>query len=184
MVGGGAVFEAVHPAGVCGDVAPDGAGQLTRGIRGVVEAVGFHRLGHLQVGDPWLRGHGAVFQVDVQDLVHARQAHDHAVLQGQGPARKAGARAPGHNGDADFTAEPQEGGNFPGGPGQDHGHGLLAIGRHSVALVHYQVLGMVDDLVLLEVVQETADQLLALLQALGSGLGQLHGQISSPSSSL
>ena len=64
-----AVFEAVHAAGVFGHVAADGAGDLTRRIGRVIQAVGGGGLRNGEVAHTGLH-HGGLGQwVDVKDLV-------------------------------------------------------------------------------------------------------------------
>ena len=54
IVGGEAVFEAMHAAGILRDIAADGAGDLRGGIGRVIEALVLHRLGDGEIGDAGL----------------------------------------------------------------------------------------------------------------------------------
>ena len=83
VVGGHAVFEAVHAAGILRHVAADGAGDLRGRIRRVVEAGLLDRLGHRQVGHAGLDHGDAVGEVDLADAIELRHAEQHAVLQRQ-----------------------------------------------------------------------------------------------------
>ena len=62
----------MRPAGIHADIASDGTGQLTRGIRRVEKAKLFDGMGHFDIGDARLNTDGAVGGVDIEDLVHAR----------------------------------------------------------------------------------------------------------------
>ena len=93
VVGGDAVFQAMRAAGVHGDVAGDGAGELARRVRGIEEAAARDGAGDGDVGDPGLDGGDAVFVIDRKDAVHARQADDDAVFRGQRAAREGRAGA-------------------------------------------------------------------------------------------
>ena len=93
VVGGEAVFQAVHAARVLGDVAADGAGDLRGGVGGVVEALVLDGLGDAEIGDAGLGGDGAVLVVDVEDAVELAQAQDDAVGERQGAAGERGAGA-------------------------------------------------------------------------------------------
>ena len=97
IVGGQAVFQAVHPAGVLRHIAADGAGDLAGRIGRVVEAVAFHRLGDREVGDARLHHGDAVVVVDLEDAVELRHAEQDAVGQRQRAARQRGAGAARHD---------------------------------------------------------------------------------------
>ncbi len=86
VIGGQPVFQAVHAAGILGDVAADGAGDLARRIGGVVEALVLHRPGDAEVGDAGLGDHAAVVEIDFQDPVEPGHRQQHAVGQRQGAA--------------------------------------------------------------------------------------------------
>ena len=100
VVGGEAVFQAMHAAGILGDVAADGAGDLARRIGRVVEALALHRLGDGEVGDAGLRHHAAIGVVDLEDAVELAEAEQDAVGERQRAARQRGAGAARHDLDA------------------------------------------------------------------------------------
>jgi len=64
IVGGQAVFQAVHPAGILRHIAADGAGDLAGRVRRVIEAAPLHGPGDGQVGDPRLDHRQPVLVVD------------------------------------------------------------------------------------------------------------------------
>ena len=66
VVHGEAVLQAVHAAGVLGDVAADGAGDLRRRVRRVVQAVGRGGLGDREVAHAGLHARGARVRVDAR----------------------------------------------------------------------------------------------------------------------
>ena len=106
VVGGDAVFQAMRAAGVHGDVAGDGAGELARRIGRVEEARMRDRLGDGEVGDAGLHARGAVVEIDVEDAVHLGDAEDDGVLLREGAAGERGAGAARHDLDAIGVAEP------------------------------------------------------------------------------
>ena len=54
MVAGDAVFEAMRAAGIVGDIAAEGAGELRGRVGRIEEAVRRHRLGDREIGDAGL----------------------------------------------------------------------------------------------------------------------------------
>src|SRR5215471_17242150 len=76
VVGGETVFEAMHAAGVLGDVATDGTGDLARRIGRVVEAGMLDGEGHAQVGDARLRHDAAVGEIDLEYPIELPHAED------------------------------------------------------------------------------------------------------------
>ena len=64
-----AVLQAMHAAGILGDVAADGAGDLTGWIRCVVKAARGDRLRYREVGHAGLHDRRAIVVVDVEDLL-------------------------------------------------------------------------------------------------------------------
>src|SRR5688572_8905608 len=83
-----AVFEAVHAAGILGDVAADRAGDLRGRIGGVVEAEMLHGMGDAEVGDARLHAGASVYDVDLEDPVEFSEPENDAVGERQGPAGK------------------------------------------------------------------------------------------------
>ena len=90
VVGGHAVFQAMHAAGILRHIAADGAGDLRGRVGRVVEAGVLDRLGDRQIGHAGLRHHHAVVEVDLADAVELGHAEQHAV--GRAAARRPTAR--------------------------------------------------------------------------------------------
>ena len=88
IVGGHAVFEAVHAARIFRHVAADGAGDLRRRIGRIVEAVMFDRLRNREIGDAGLDHGDAIVEIDLADAVEFGHAEQHAVAERQGAARQ------------------------------------------------------------------------------------------------
>ena len=100
VVGGHAVFQAVHAAGILRHVAADGAGDLRGRIGRIVEARVLDRLRDREVGDARLGHHHAVLEVDLADAVELGHAEQYAVGERQRAARQRGAGAARHHLDA------------------------------------------------------------------------------------
>ena len=79
VVGGHAVFQAMHAAGILRHIAADGAGDLRRRIGRVVEAVVRDRRADGEIGDAGLDHRDAVGEVDLADAVELAHAEQHAV---------------------------------------------------------------------------------------------------------
>ena len=87
-----AVLERVRSAGVRGHVAADRAGALARRVGGEVIAGAGQRLGEPQVGHARLDHRHAIAEVDLENLVHAREHDHHAAADRQAAAGQARAR--------------------------------------------------------------------------------------------
>ncbi len=135
VVRGEAVFEAMQSAGILRDVAADGAGDLARGIGRVIEAVALHRAGDGGIGDARLDHHAAVFEVGLQDAIHAAEAEQDAVGPRQRPARQRGAGAARHDGHAHLVGEREHGGDLVLVLRQHADQRRLAIGGERIAVV-------------------------------------------------
>jgi hypothetical protein len=135
------VLEAVHPAGILGDVAADRARDLRRGIGRVVEPVSGGGLGNREVAHPRLHDRGAGELIDAQDPVELGEREQHAALVRQRATRKARSRAAGDDRDARIEAAPEDRDDLRLGLGQRHGGGALAVQRQPVALVRPRFLG-------------------------------------------
>ena len=112
VVGGEAVFQAVHAARVLGDVAADRARDLARRIGRVIEALVLDRVGDAEIGDARLGDHAAVLEVDLEDAVELAEAQHDAVGQRQGAARERGAGTPRHDLDLLRVAQLQDRGDL------------------------------------------------------------------------
>ena len=135
VVGGQAVFQAVHAAGVFRHVAADGAGDLAGRVRRVVEALRLHRLRDGEIGDAGLDDGAAIGNVDLQDLLEFAEAEQNAVGQRQGAAGERGAGAAGDDLDVRSVAITQNFDDLFRGLRQHDDHRQRAIGGERVGLV-------------------------------------------------
>ena len=132
---GQSVFEAVHAAGVFGHIAADGAGNLTAGIGGVVQAVGGGRFADRQIAHAALHNGCAAGGVDFEDLVELGQRQRYPQRMGHGTARKPCARTARHNRCVDGMAGLQHCLYLLVRFGQADHQGPLAVGGQAVALI-------------------------------------------------
>ena len=87
VVGGDAVFEAMHAAGILRHIAADSAGDLRGRIGRVIEAGVLDRLADREIGDAGLDDGNTVVKIDFADAVELGHAEEHAVAERQCPAR-------------------------------------------------------------------------------------------------
>ena len=144
VVGGHAVFQAVHAAGIFRDIAADRAGDLRRGIRRVIKSGMRHRLADGEVGDAGLGHHHAVVEIDLADALEFAEAQQHGVGQRQRAAGQRGAGAARHHLDALLEAIFQHLRDLLGGVRQHHHHRRLAIGHQAIGFVRDHLGGTVD----------------------------------------
>ena len=135
VIGGHAVFEAMHAAGILRHIAADGAGDLRRRIGGVIEAGLLDRLRHREIGDAGLDHGDAIVKVDLADALELGHAEQHAVAERQRAARQRGPGPARHHLDAFAVAVGEHSGNLRRGLRQHHHHGQLPIGGKAIALV-------------------------------------------------
>jgi hypothetical protein len=147
-----AVLQAVRPAGVLRDVAPDGADLLAGRVGRVVVAAGPYRLGDVQVDHARLDDGALVVDVDLQDAAHAGSDDQYAVGAGERTPGQPGTRAARDVRDAFGGAGPDDLGDLLGPVRQDHDPGRRPVVGQPVALVRAQlsrvgndVLGTGDD---------------------------------------
>ena len=88
VVGGDAVFEAVHAAGIFRDVAADRAGDLRRGIGRIVKAGVGDRLRDGKIGDAGFDHSDPIVVIDGADAVELGHAKKDAVIEWQRTARE------------------------------------------------------------------------------------------------
>jgi len=86
IVGGEAVFQAVHPAGIFRHIAANGAGDLRGRVGRIVETLVLDCLGYGEIRHPRLHHGAAVVIVDFQHPVEFRKPKNNAVGQRQGSA--------------------------------------------------------------------------------------------------
>ena len=144
VVGGHAVFQAMHAAGILRDIAADRAGDLRRRIGRIVKSGIGHRLADGQIGHAGLGHHGAVVEIDLADALEFAQAQQHRIGQRQRAAGQRGAGAARHHLDALLEAIFQNLRNLFGGVRQHHDHRRLAIRHQAVGLVRHHFSGAVD----------------------------------------
>ena len=132
VVGGHAVFQAMHAAGILRHVAADGAGDLRGRIGRVIEAGIGDRVADREIGDAGLHHHDAVVEVDVADAVELGHAEQHAVGERQRAAGERGAGPARHHLDAFVVAIAQHLRDLLGGLRQHHHHGQLLVGGQPV----------------------------------------------------
>ena len=104
VVGGQPVFEAVHPAGILGDIAADRARDLTRRIRRIIKPGMLDRLGQSQVGHAGLSHDAAIVVIDFENAVELGHAEQYPIGQWQGAPGQRGAGAARHDLDTHFAA--------------------------------------------------------------------------------
>ncbi len=124
----------MRPAGVHGDVAGDGAGELARRIGGVEEAVDRGGVGDGDVGDARLDAGDAIGLVDVQHAGHAGDAEHDGVFERQGAAAERRPGAARHHLDLVVVAVAEDLAHLLGAFGQHHGKRQAAIGGERVGL--------------------------------------------------
>ena len=137
MVGCHAVLQAMHAAGVEGDIAADGADELARWIRSVIEAVALRGLGYLQIDRPGLDHGDSLAGIQPENPVETIESNDDPVLNRQRTSREAGSAAAGHEGNAVVMTGSHRGDHLLGALGKDHcprtgfegGQGIRLIGR-------------------------------------------------------
>ena len=144
IVGGEAVFQAVHAARVLRDVAADRAGDLAGGIGRVIHAAVGDRIADGEVGDAWLHHGAAVVLVDLQNAVELAEAEQDTVLKRQRAARQGRSRAARHHADLLLAAIFQDSGDLFHGLRQHHHHGHLPVGGEAVALIGTAAALLVD----------------------------------------
>ena len=88
VVGGHAVFQAMHAAGIFRDIAADRAGDLRRRVGRVVEAGVRHRLADREIGDAGLGDDDTVVEIDLADALELAEPEQHAVGERQRAARQ------------------------------------------------------------------------------------------------
>ncbi|MHC2750920.1 hypothetical protein ACVIWV_006374 [Bradyrhizobium diazoefficiens] len=144
VVGGHAVFEAVHAAGILRDIAADRAGDLRGRIGRVIEAGMRDRLADGQIGDTGLGDDDAVVEIDLADALELAEPEQHAVFERQRAAGQRGAGAARHHLDALPGTIFQDERDLLGRIGQHHDHRRLAIGGQPVGFIGPHLGGAVD----------------------------------------
>ncbi len=144
MRGGEAVLEAMRAAGIFGDVAADAANGLRTRIGSVEIILRRDAGGDVQIDDAGLDDDVGVGEIDFEDAIHAREADDEAVFDGERAAAEAGAGAAGYEGNFFAMAEAEDGLDFSGGVGEKNGAGHGAEIGEGVAFVGVELVGGSD----------------------------------------
>ena len=113
-----AVFEPAQAAGVLGHVAADGGDLHRAGIGRIEQPRGARGIGDRLRRGARLDQQGQVGAVQLQDLVHLRQAKHDAVRAGQAAAAQAGAGAARDDGCLGLVGQLQHAGDLLRGPGE------------------------------------------------------------------
>ena len=132
---GGAIFQAMHPAGIFRDIAADRAGNLAGRIGRVVKALVGNGLGDGEIGDTRLHHGAAIVVIHAQDAVEARHAQHDAIGQRQRPARKRRARTARHHLHAVGMAPGQHLAHLFGRARQHHGQRALPVHHQPIAAI-------------------------------------------------
>jgi hypothetical protein len=135
----------MHAARILRDIAADGAGDLARGVRRVIEAEMAHRVGYGEVRHAGLRHHAAVRRVDLENAVEPAEAQQNAVGERQRTAGQRRAGAARHDLDPLVATEAQDRRDLFRRRRQHHHHRQLAISAEPVALEGAPFVGAVDD---------------------------------------
>ena len=144
VVGGHAVFQAVHAAGIFRDIAADRAGDLRRRIRRVIKSFVRDRLADGEIGDAGLDHGHAVVEIDLAHALELAEPQQHAVRERQRAARQRRAGPARHHLDAVVVAIFQNLRDLLGGVRQHHHHRRLAIGGQRIGLVGQHLGGARD----------------------------------------
>ena len=145
IVHGQAVLQAVHAAGVFGDVAADRARDLRRRIRRVIQAMDGSRLRYRQIAHARLHDSAAGQRIDRQNALEFRQRQDDALAAGRRTAGQSGAGAARDHRQARRMAQSKDADDLCLVFREQHGERLFAEQRQAVALIGSRPLGRGDD---------------------------------------
>ena len=144
VVGGHAVDQRVRATGILGNVATDGAGLLRRRVRRVIVPVSLNGASDVQVHNTGL-DHGAfVLEIDLENLVHARETNHDPAPGRDHAAAQSSAGSPPHDGEVVVGRDAHDLNDVFGAPRKDHAFGTALIDA-AVVLVQQQVLVPVQD---------------------------------------
>jgi hypothetical protein len=135
----------VHAAGVLGDVATDGAGDLARRVGRVVQAVRRGRFADGQVAHAALHHGGPAHRVHLENAVELRQAQRDPHGVRHGATRQPGAGTTRHHRHVQAMAGFQHRLHLLIRLGQGHHQRALAVGGQAIAFVGGGVFGRVED---------------------------------------
>ena len=175
VVGGQTVLQAMHTAGILGDIPTNAASDLAGRIGCVIIAVVVNRVADRKVGDPRLDHGAAIVVVDFQDAIEFAETEQNAILERQGAAGQRRPRATGHDLDAVVMAITQDAAHLRRGLRQNNDQRALAIRRQTIAFVGAQLFLLDDDaLARHDVAQRSGDFILAVDDG-RIGLRHFHG---------
>ena len=144
VVGGHAVFQAMHAARIFRDIAADRAGDLRRRIGRIVEPGVRNRLTDGEIGYPGFGHDHAVVEIDLADALEFAKAQQYGVRKRQRAARQRGAGTARHHLDALREAIFENLRHLLGGVRKHHHHRRLAIGHQAIGFVREHFRGTVD----------------------------------------
>ena len=144
IVGGHAVFQAMHAAGIFRDIAADRAGDLRRRVGRIIVSGVRDRLADGEIGHARFGHDHAVVEIDLADALEFAKPEQHAIGQRQRAAGQRGAGAARHHLDALLEAIFQNLRNLFGGFGKNHHHRRLTIGHQAIGFVRDHFGGAVD----------------------------------------
>ena len=140
VVTGDPIFEAVHAAGVFGDVAADAAGHLAGGIGGVIKAIPRNGSRHPTVDHPGLHGDAAILEIHRKHPAHPAGGDHEGFGFSHGAPGEARATAAGHKGHPALVAKAEHRRHLFSGLGQHHQRRLMAVQGEAIAVVGKQLL--------------------------------------------
>ena len=144
VIGGDAVGEGVRAAGVFGDVSADGAGFPTGRIGGEIKTVRLGGAGEFVIDDAGLDDGALIFDVELENAIHAREYQHHATGAGERAAGKPRAGAATDDGDVILCGELCDARNIFGGIGKKD-KVRTALFDGAVVLIKKKILGPVKN---------------------------------------
>ena len=144
VIGGDAVGERVWAARIFGHVATDGGRFLARRIGGEEQPGLFDRTGNVEIYDAGLHDGALIFEIDVEDAIHARENEHESAGARQRAAGKAGAGAATEDGSVMSGGELDDLGDLGGRAREDDRVGAALFDR-AVVFVEDEVFGAVKD---------------------------------------
>ncbi len=140
VVHGQSVLQAMHAAGILGDVAADGAGNLTARVGRVIQAERRGGLADRQVAHAALDDGRAGQRIHRQDFIESRERDRDSEAVRERAARKSRARAARHHGDSQPVTGAQRRRELFLVRRQRDDHGQHPKGRQTVAFVGLSLL--------------------------------------------
>ena len=103
----------------------------------------FDGLGDVEVDDAGLDDGALVFEIDLQNLVHASEGDDHAALARDGAAGESGTGATADEGNLQFVGDAGNGGDLLGGFGEEDEVWRVFVDA-AVVFVELEIFGAVE----------------------------------------